>query len=212
MPLLDLKVQVQQNQIFYEFYKKEVSNPLLMLNQSAMSSKVKRASLTQEALRRLRNTKREIPWERKAEILSEYSHKLMVSGYNERFRSDVIKSAVEGYNNQCRRADTGTVPLHRPREFDEENRRRKKLMSKSSWFRPADTVLFIPATPNSELANRIRKVIEEEAARLAAEEAARLAEIQAAKEKAAENMSSEATPLVKLFFFISYVESHLTTI
>ena len=61
MPLLDLKVQVQQNQIFYEFYKKKVSNPLLMLNQSAMPSKVKRASLTQEALRRLRNTKREIP-------------------------------------------------------------------------------------------------------------------------------------------------------
>ena len=52
------------------------------------------------------------------------------------------------------------------REFDEENRRRKKLMSKSSWFRPADTVLFIPATPNSDLANQIRKVIEEEAARL----------------------------------------------
>ena len=118
MPLLDLKVQVQENKIFYEFYKKKVSNPLLMLNQSAMPSKVKRASLTQEALRRLRNTKREIPWERKAEILSEFSHKLMVSGYNERFRSDVIKSAVQSYNKQCSQADAGTVPLHQPRDFD----------------------------------------------------------------------------------------------
>ena len=48
----------------------------------------------------------------------------------------------------------------------EENRRKKKLMSKSSWYRPADTVLFIPATPGSELANRIWKVVCEEAARL----------------------------------------------
>ena len=32
MPLLDLRVQVQKNKIFYEFYKKKVSNPLLMLN------------------------------------------------------------------------------------------------------------------------------------------------------------------------------------
>jgi len=38
------------------------------------------------------------------------------------------------------------------------------------------------------------------------------AETKAAKEKAAENKSSEATPLVKLFFFNSYVESHLATI
>ena len=117
-------------------------------------------------MRRLRNTKREIPWERKTEILSEFSHKLMVSGYNERFRYDVIKSAVEGYDKQCRWADAGTVPLHRPRDFDEENRRKKKLMSKTSWFRPADAVLFVPATPNSELANRIRKVVAVEAARL----------------------------------------------
>ena len=90
----------------------------------------------------------------------------MVSGYNERFRYDVIKSAVEGYDKQCRRADAGTVPLHRPRDFDEENRRKKKLMSKTSWFRPADAVLFVPATPNSELANRLRKVVAVEAARL----------------------------------------------
>ena len=72
MPLLDLQVQVRDdNQIFYKFYKKKVSNPLLMLQSSAMPEKVKRATLTEEGIRRLRNTKRELPWEEKAEILSE---------------------------------------------------------------------------------------------------------------------------------------------
>ena len=68
--------------------------------------------------------------------------------------------------NSVAGADAGTVPLHRPRDFDEENRRKKKLMSKSSCIRPADVVLFIPATPGSELANRIRKVVAAEAAAL----------------------------------------------
>ena len=90
----------------------------------------------------------------------------MVSGYKERFRSDVIKSAVECYNKQCSRADAGIVQLHRPCEFDEKNRRKKKLMSKTSWYRPADTVLFIPSTPDSELANRVRSVVCEEGERL----------------------------------------------
>ena len=36
--------------------------------------------LSQEVLRRLRNTRRDLPWSEKAEILSEFSHKLMCSG------------------------------------------------------------------------------------------------------------------------------------
>ena len=37
---------------------------------------------------------------------------------------------------------------------------------KASWYRPADTVLFLPSTPGSELATRVRRVVEEECGRL----------------------------------------------
>ena len=41
------------------------------------------------------------------------------------------------------------------------------MIKKSAWYRPqADVAAFYPATPNSELIKRIRKVIEKEASRL----------------------------------------------
>ena len=130
-----------------------------MLQNSAMPEKVKRSTLTEEGVRRLRNTKREIPWEEKAEILSEFSHKLMLSGYSQKFRSETIKSAVAGYRKQVARADAGVRPLHRPREWQEQERRKKKLLSKTSWYRPNHSVIFVPATPGAELAGRIRKAL-----------------------------------------------------
>ena len=53
----------------------------------------------------MRNTHRELPWSIKEEILSEFSHKLMCSGYSERFRYEIISAAVVGYERQCDRAD-----------------------------------------------------------------------------------------------------------
>ena len=40
------------------------------------------------------------------------------------------------------------------------------MLKRVSWYRPADTVLFLPATPNGELAEMARKVVEEESPRL----------------------------------------------
>ena len=91
-----------------------------------MPRKMKRNCLVQEGIRRMRNTKRELPWSLKASILSEYCHKMMISGYGEKFRLEVIQAAVRGYEKQCLAADRGITPLHRPREFQVEERRNKK--------------------------------------------------------------------------------------
>ena len=55
----------------------------------------------------MRNTHRELPWSIKEEILSEFSHKLMCSGYSERIRYEIISAAEVGYERQCDRADRG---------------------------------------------------------------------------------------------------------
>ena len=47
-----------------------------------------------------------------------------------------------------------------------EARRRKKLLGKAAWFRPADTVLRVPCTPGGILADEVRKVVDEESKRL----------------------------------------------
>ena len=166
MPILDTQVKIQDNKCIYKFYKKKVANPLLMLESSAMPRKVKRNTLVQEGIRRLRNTSRELPWSVKAEILSEFSHKMMLSGYNEKFRLEIIQSAVRGYDRQCDASDRGIKPLYRPREFQAEERRKSKLLSKTSWYRPASAVCFIPATPGAELSNIIQNIVTEESSRL----------------------------------------------
>ena len=166
MPILDLQVQVSNNEIIYKFYKKEVSHHLLMLERSALPAKMKRNSLVQEGMRRLRNTKRELDWSVKSEILSEFSFSLYMSGYSERFRLDIIQSAVIGYERQCERSDNGEIPLHRPRDWNKEKRRRKKLLTKTSWYRPNSVVAFYPQTPDQELLKEIQPIISESCGRL----------------------------------------------
>ena len=57
MPILDIAVKAEENQISYIFYKKPVSNHLVMLERSAMPPQMKRSSLVQEGMRRLCNTR-----------------------------------------------------------------------------------------------------------------------------------------------------------
>ena len=91
---------------------------------------------------------------------------MMISGYPEEFRAGVIQSAVIGYQRLASACERGERPLYRPRVWQQETRRRMKKLKKAAWHRPADSVLFVPATPNAELAEGVRKVLEEEAPRL----------------------------------------------
>ena len=62
----------------------------------------------------------------------------------------------------------GARPLHRPREFDAENRRNKKLMSRDgAWHKPQYHVApFYPATPDGWLVKGIKQIVREEAGRV----------------------------------------------
>ena len=78
----------------------------------------------------------------------------------------MIKSGIEGFEKICEISDEGGTPLFRPREYQSEERRRKKLMTKTSWYRPHNAVGFYPVTPGGELAGTIRNIVDEEAKRL----------------------------------------------
>ena len=74
----------------------------------------------------------------------------------------MIQSATTGFQRQCEAANNGGTPLHRPRNYKRAARRKKKLMSKESWFRPThDVVAFFPATEGSWLVNGVKKIMKE---------------------------------------------------
>ena len=106
LPILDLQVQVQEvgvfSKLFYKYYRKPMANWQVMPAKSAMPASVKRTSLTQYGLRILRNTKLEVPWPEKAAMLSEFSARLRDSGYSQRFRQEVIRSILSGWDRMVK--------------------------------------------------------------------------------------------------------------
>ena len=82
MPILDNKVRVEDKKVDWCFYKKPVDSELYILNRSALSNKIKKASLTQEGLRRLRNTRPDKINERKGRLLTDMAEAMLKSGYN----------------------------------------------------------------------------------------------------------------------------------
>ena len=91
LPILDLQCWMEKihitNQVYYEFYRKPMSNRQLMMSQSAMPEKVKRITLTQETIRILRNCHLDLPWKDKFVHLNEFTERM-------RERSDGI--GIEG--------------------------------------------------------------------------------------------------------------------
>ena len=135
---------------------------------SALPPNVKRATMTNEVLRRLRNTQRGLPWSVFADTISEFSNDMKHMGYDPGFRAKVVTAALTGYRRQCELADTGARPLHRPRGYDGVNRRNKKLMSRDgAWHRPQyHLAAFYPATPDGWLVKGIKQIVREEAGRI----------------------------------------------
>ena len=166
MPILDLQVRIRDDKtVDWRFFKKPVASEYFIMSRSAVPSKVKKAALAQEGLRRLRNTRPDLVVEDRVRLMEDLAEGMMLSGYPAHYRESTIRSALTGYRRQVEASQRGVRPLYRAREWGVEERRRKKRL-KASWYRPADTVLFLPSTPGSELANKTRKVVEEECRRL----------------------------------------------
>ena len=73
---------------------------------------------------------------------------------------------TEPLTNSCNRIKAlGQVllaPLHRPQGWQSEERRQAKAIALNSWYRPHNTVCFVPATPNSELAKKLQEFVDKE--------------------------------------------------
>ena len=168
MPVLNIQFQVaDDNSIDYKWFKKPVATPYYtILNRSAISATIKRFTHLQRGLTMLRNTRQKLHPELRRGLLEHLAEEMWMSGYPEDNRRGVIESVVKGYEKQVVASEAGEVPLFRPREWQSDARKRKKLLQKVAWYRPSDTVLRVPYTPNSELATRVREVVQEEGARL----------------------------------------------
>ena len=174
MPILDLRVWLASlfdsvthevnATVLHEHYSKEVSSKAVIDSRSAVPWKVKRTVLTQEVIRVLRNCSRYLPWVETCRHVEEFAKRMQFSGYGEEFREQVVTSALKAYNEMIEKDRQGIEPLYRPRDWRSVERAEEKRVKKNEWFRGKEgkneTVVFVPATPGSELKKRYQKTIE----------------------------------------------------
>ena len=166
MPALDIKVNVNEemeNRIDYEFFEKPTKNPRVLLADSAINSASKRTILTQECLRRMRNTKVELGEICRNKYLNDFMVKLKNSGYNEKFRKEILDSAWKAFEKMLDDDAKGIKPLFRHREWKRKEREESKRNSKFNWYRNTKnseivykSVLFVPPTPGGILAKELK--------------------------------------------------------
>ena len=126
----------QRETLRYSFFEKAMSNPEVMNFNSAMPHRTKIASMTQEGVRRLANTSRELEASHCCDILARFMLKLKRSGYPQVTRSNILQGSVKTFRRKLRAEHLKIRPVHRLSTHEQDARRRAKLTGKSSWYLP----------------------------------------------------------------------------
>ena len=153
-------------EVLWEYYRKPCAPRTVMLARSAMADRTKHSTLTQEAIRILRNTSKSIPWSRKAKVLSNFSLWQKLSGYTEWFREIVIRSALGAYQDMLELDRTGKRPIYRERAWhrvkrNKEKERKKKHCFQNLGVQKNDFTVFCPKSPGGKLAAQWGNTLEQ---------------------------------------------------
>ena len=93
--------------------------------------------------------------------------KLKNSNYSQKFRTEVLDSALKAYKKMQEDDKNGTKPMYRNREWNAEERKCKKNQKKKNWWNSTHSkinytsVLFVTPTPGGTLAKQLRQREEE---------------------------------------------------
>ena len=138
LPVLDVEVNVnenKQNLVEYEFYEKPTKNKRVIFKDAALPSNQKRTILTQECLRRLRNTKVGLGEEIRNKHLSNFMLVMKNSGFDIKYRTEILDSALVAFERIMVEDKSGTKPLFRSRDWNKEERNKCKNEKKHNWFK-----------------------------------------------------------------------------
>ena len=95
-----------------------------------------------------------------APVISEYMGRLMLAGYNQKFRKEILEKALRIYDQMVKNDFEGAQPIFRPKDWQKIERRKNKEKKKNNWANKGGHIapIFVPPTPNGELAKILRNV------------------------------------------------------
>ena len=168
MPILDMKVWMDESNgnILFQHYEKPTASGKILHVNSAQAVTCRRSVHTQEIMRRLLNSSPMLDWEScVAPVISQYMLRMMQHGYPQQYRVDTLNRALRIYDHMVEEDKKGTRPLYRPKTWNITARRKEKEKKRYEWSTKGGHIapIFVPPTPNSELANSLRIIAENEA-------------------------------------------------
>ena len=187
LPTLDTSLVVSNNNMVnYRYFEKPTTTNTTLRSTTAMEENSKMQCLANDLVRRLLNTKAELPSSVREEVVDKYGMKILTSGYSKEQTKLILMNGMKGYMTKVKlRRKSGSRRVHRTAVESSQGRIRKKLLTKSTWYRgrrgsekPAPktgggmkrntdrkgavqlktrAVLFLEQTPRGELAGKMRE-------------------------------------------------------
>ena len=156
----------EEGLLIFQHYEKATASHNILHARSAQALSCRNSVHTQEILRRLLNSSPLLDWKTwLAPVLSEYMRRMMHSGYPEKYRIDTLSRSLNIYDKMVAEDSSGTRPLYWPKDWNVVARRKEKEKRKYSWSTRGGHVapIFVPPTPDSELANCLKFIADREA-------------------------------------------------
>ena len=85
--------------------------------------------------------------------------RLQASGYEKSTRYHVMRSAFKAYEKIKENDANGIRPMYKSKNWNATERRKSRKSKRTSWYGDFDSVIFVDATPNSELKKLFDKEI-----------------------------------------------------
>ena len=161
LPLLDIKIWMEGDTLRHQFYKKDLSSKYLILQRSAMAQKVKRNTLFEEGIRRLRNCDLETDRDKLIEVLGEFSNAMRISGYSLQVRHDIVRGVLERSKQMEELIRAGSKIRYRNFKEMETQKSSRYGKHKNTWFLRGEvtSILKVQVTPRGHLASITREIL-----------------------------------------------------
>ena len=87
--------------------------------------------------------------------------RMQYSGYDKKFRYEVVASALNAYRIRKEADESGERPMYRTKGWNKEERTKEKIRKKKNWYAKGgnESVIFVPATPRSQLRREYQQEI-----------------------------------------------------
>ena len=104
LPTLDTSLRVRgDNQIDYKFFEKPTTTSTVIRKESALAENQKIQILAQELVRRLFNTREDLPSSFRSRVINDYAQKVLNSGYGHDQTKRIILAGIRGYFGKVKR-------------------------------------------------------------------------------------------------------------